>query len=106
MDASKEIPPNPEVEAFIANISELMAEAERMLNDSSSQHAEAQIFLLRTRFDAVRAHVAASFAAAGRAISDGAQNTDRAIRANPYQALAIALGAGLVAGLLLGRRSD
>ena len=106
MDASKEFPPNPEVEAIIANISQLMAEAEQMLGESTSQHAEARINLLRTRCDTVRAHLAACCTTAGRALADGARHTDRAIRANPYQTVLIALGTGLVAGLLLGRRSD
>ncbi|MBL9200173.1 MAG: DUF883 family protein, partial [Opitutaceae bacterium] len=34
-----------------------------------------------------------------------AKCTDSAIREHPYQALAIALGAGLLVGVLLGRRS-
>ena len=106
MDPSKQFPPNPEVQAIIANISQLMAEAEQMLGESTSHHAEAQINLLRTRCDTVRAHLAACCTNAGRALADGARHTDRAIRANPYQTVLIALGAGLVAGVLLGRRSD
>ena len=36
------------------------------------------------------------------------RSTDRAIRANPYQAIGIALGLGVIAGMLLtrGRRSS
>ncbi len=36
----------------------------------------------------------------------GAKSTDQAIRANPYQSLAIAAGVGLLVGVLLGRRSN
>lgn len=35
--------------------------------------------------------------------STGAQSADRFIRENPYQSVGIALGAGLILGLLLGR---
>ena len=34
----------------------------------------------------------------------GAKATDATVRANPYQAIAIGIGAGLLAGYLLGRR--
>ena len=34
-----------------------------------------------------------------------AQCTDQAIRANPYQSLAIAAGVGILVGVLIGRRS-
>lgn len=34
----------------------------------------------------------------------GARVTDRAIRSNPYQSLGVALGAGVVIGILLHRR--
>lgn len=106
MDTLKETPPDPKVEAIVANISQLMAEAEQMLNDSTSHHAAARIDLLRARCDTVRSHFAATWASAGRAMAEGARQTDRTIRENPYQALGIALGAGLVVGALLGRRSD
>ena len=35
----------------------------------------------------------------------GAKYTDTAIRENPYQALAIALGVGVLIGVLVGRRT-
>lgn len=106
MDATSELPPDPKVQAIITNISQLMEEAEQLLNDSTSHHAEDQIDLLRTRCDTLRASLDAFCTTTGRAIADGARKADRVIRANPYEALAIAVGAGLVAGLLLRRRSD
>ena len=38
-------------------------------------------------------------------VAAGARCTDEAIRANPYQSLAIAAGVGVVVGVLLGRRN-
>ena len=105
MDNSAATAPNPKVEAVIANISQLMAEAELMLNESTSQHAEDQIYLLRARTDTLRTHLASCCTNAGQALAEGARRTDRAIRTHPYQALAIGLGAGLTLGVLLGRRS-
>jgi len=37
---------------------------------------------------------------------DGARVTDRAVRENPYQAMAIALGAGVIVGFLVTRQGS
>ena len=104
MDPSAEMQSNPEVEALIANITQLMNEAEQMLGDSTSQHAEEQVELLRARYDTLQTHFASLCNCASRAVMDRARRTDRAIRAHPYESLAIALGAGVVLGALLTRR--
>ena len=36
----------------------------------------------------------------------GAKATDQAVRENPYQAIAIGVGVGVIIGFLLGRRSS
>jgi len=106
MDESTEIESSPKVEALIANITQLMDEAEQMLRDSTSHHAEAQIELLRTRYDDLRTHFTRLCTTAGRVITDGARTTDRAIRAHPYQSAVIALGLGVVLGVMVGRRGN
>lgn len=104
MDESAQIETNPQVEAIIANITQLMDEAEQMLRDSTSHHAEAQIELLRTRCEDLRTHFTRFCETAGRVITDGARKTDRAIRTHPYQSAAIALGIGTLLGVMVGRR--
>ena len=104
MDPSAESPPNPRVEIIIANIAQLMNEAERMLSDSTSLHAEEQVERLRARYDDLRVHLSTLCTSAGRAFSVGAHRTDRAIRAHPYESLALALGAGALLGALWTRR--
>jgi ElaB/YqjD/DUF883 family membrane-anchored ribosome-binding protein len=107
MDQSAEIPLNPKVDAIIADITQLMNEAEQMLSDSTSHHAEPQVELLRSGHS--HENVGTCFAAlcttAGRAISDGARRTDRRVRAHPYASLALALGAGLLFGMVVARRT-
>jgi len=105
MDPSAELPPEPKVLAAIANIAQLMDEAEQMLRDSTSQHAEAQTELLRPPGANVRTDLAAFCTHAGRTISAGAERTDRTIRAHPYESLAVALGVGLLFGVVLARRN-
>lgn len=83
----------------------LVNEAEKMAGDSISEHTDEAVSALRTRFDAAHERLTELYAGARQKVIAGAKCTDEAIRANPYQALAIAAGAGLLAGVLLGRRS-
>jgi ElaB/YqjD/DUF883 family membrane-anchored ribosome-binding protein len=76
-----------------------------MAGESLSEHSADAMSALRERFDAAQARLGEFYTVARKKVVAGAQCTDEAIRANPYQALAIALGAGLLAGVLLGRRS-
>lgn len=81
----------------------LVVEAERMIGDSVSETSEA-VGALRARYEAVQERMSDLVADAKRKAMSGAKYTDEAIRTYPYQSLAIALGTGLIAGLLLGRR--
>lgn len=73
----------------------LVAEAERMMQEPASAQDEETLSRLRRRCDEAKERISA-----------GAKSADEAIRANPYQSLAIALGAGLLVGLLLGAPAD
>jgi len=83
----------------------LVVEAEKMMGDSVSEHTEDAISALRERFDAAQERFADLYEGARKKVVAGAKCTDAAIRANPYQSLAIAAGVGLLVGVLLGRRS-
>jgi ElaB/YqjD/DUF883 family membrane-anchored ribosome-binding protein len=83
----------------------LVTEAETMIGDSVSEHSAEAVDSLRLRFVAAQERFADVYAGARKKVIAGAKYTDETIRANPYQSLAIAAGIGLVAGILLGRRS-
>jgi len=83
----------------------LVAEAEKMMGDSLSEHSEDAVSALRSRFDAAQERFADFYAGARKRVVAGAKYTDETIRANPYQSLAIAAGVGLLIGVLVGRRS-
>lgn len=83
----------------------LVAEAEKMAGASVSEHTADAVSALRARFDAAYDRMADVYAGVRKKVVAGAKCTDEAIRENPYQALAIAAGVGLLAGVLLGRRS-
>ena len=90
---------------LLADLRTLVAEAEKMMGDSLTEHSEDALTALRSRFDAAQERFADVYAGARKKVIAGAQCTDEAIRAHPYQSLAIAAGAGLLLGVLLGRRS-
>lgn len=106
MNQPEVLPPNPKATALIANITQLMDEAEQMLRESTSQHAEAQVELLSKRCDDLQARVAHFCNETGKEIAVRIHRTDQAIRSHPYRSVAIALGAGVLLGaLLVGRQS-
>lgn len=83
----------------------LVAEAEKMMGESLSEHTADAVTALRERYEAAQERIAEMYEGARTRVVAGAKCTDAAIRENPYQALAIAAGVGLIAGILLGRRT-
>jgi len=90
---------------LLADLKALVAEAEAMMVDSLSEHSAEALSNLRERFNLAQERFADVYEGAKKKVVAGAKYTDTAIRENPYQALAIAAGAGLLVGVLLGRRS-
>ncbi|MEN9840460.1 MAG: hypothetical protein RL376_260 [Verrucomicrobiota bacterium] len=90
---------------LLNDLQALVLEAEKMMGDSLTEHTADAVSALRTRFDAAQERVSHLYSCAKARAVAGAKCTDDAIRANPYQSLAIAAGAGLILGVLLGRRS-
>lgn len=82
----------------------LVTEAEKMMGDSISEHTADAVSALRSRFDAAHERLSELCSCAKQKAVAGAKCTDQAIRANPYQSLAIAAGVGLRVGVLTGRR--
>lgn len=83
----------------------LVADAEKMVGSSITEHTADAVAALRSRYDAAQERFLDMYEGARTRVVAGAKSTDAAIRANPYQALAIAAGVGLLAGVLLSRRS-
>ncbi len=96
---------SPAPQALLEDLRSLVAEAEKMMGDTLTEHSEDAISALRERFDAAQERLGELYAGARKKVVAGAKCTDEAIRANPYQSLAIVLGVGLLVGVLLGRRS-
>jgi ElaB/YqjD/DUF883 family membrane-anchored ribosome-binding protein len=90
---------------LLAELKSLVMEAETLIAGSVTEHSSDAIEALRARFTAAQERFAEVCASAKKDVVAGAKCTDAAIRANPYQSLAIAAGIGLLLGVLLGRRS-
>ena len=90
---------------LLHDLQALVAEAEAMIADSVTEHSAEAIDSLYSRFAAAQERFTDAYAGARKKVIAGAKYTDATIRANPYQSLAIALGVGLLVGVLLGRRS-
>lgn len=89
---------------LLVELQALVSEAQTMMTDSVSEKSGEVLENLRTRFTAAQEQFADLYDGAKKKVVAGAKCTDTAIRENPYQALAIAAGVGLIVGVLLGRR--
>jgi ElaB/YqjD/DUF883 family membrane-anchored ribosome-binding protein len=83
----------------------LVADAEKMMSETVSEHTDDAISAMRTRFEAAQERLGELYEGARTKVAAGAKYTDETIRANPYQSIAIAAGVGLLVGVLLGRRN-
>jgi ElaB/YqjD/DUF883 family membrane-anchored ribosome-binding protein len=90
---------------LLHDLQALVAEAEAMVADSVTEQATDTVDSLRSRFAAAQERFTDAYTGARKKVIAGAKCTDDAIRENPYQSLAIALGVGLLVGVILGRRS-
>jgi len=90
---------------LLVELQALAAEAQTLMTDTVSEKSGEVMENLRERFAAAQEKFSDVYDGAKKKVVAGAKYTDTAIRENPYQAIAIAAGVGLVVGVLLGRRS-
>jgi ElaB/YqjD/DUF883 family membrane-anchored ribosome-binding protein len=103
MKATKDASHTPK--ELLTELQALVSEAETMMSDSISEHSAEALANLRARFEAAQERFSEIYEGARKKVVAGAKYTDAAIRENPYQSLAIALGVGLLLGVLVGRRN-
>lgn len=93
-------------EQIIEHISRLMAEAEAMLAGPVAEQASGKLADLKDRLTDARDRMSDMYGKARRNVVAGAKYTDQTIREYPYYSIGIALGVGVLVGVLLGRSSD
>lgn len=92
-------------EELLKELRTLVAEAEKMMGDGLTEHSEEALEAVRARFEAVQERLAHLYEGTKQKFIKGVRYTDHKIRENPYQSLAIALGVGVLAGVIIGRRT-
>src|SRR5215207_6883163 len=90
---------------ILEELRSLVADAEKMVGDSVGESSEEIVTALRQRYAAAQERLGEAYQSARRKVTEGARYTDETIRENPYQSIAVAVGVGLIAGVLLGRSS-
>ena len=104
-------------EEVIEHITRLMAEAEAMIAGPITDKSSNGIGELKERLSSARELLNDAYATARETLGEaydetrkqvaaGAKYTDDQIRANPYQAIAVAAGVGVLLGLLMRRNHD
>lgn len=92
---------------LVADLKVVIADTEELLRATASQAGE-KITEIRLRAEAnlqsAKARLVIAEAAIVERTKAAARATDDYVRANPWRAVGIAAGAGLVIGLLVGRR--
>jgi len=92
-------------EELLKELRTLVAEAEKMAGNSLTEHSEEALEAVRVRFEAAQERLAHLYEGTKQKFIKGVRYTDHKIRENPYQSLAIALGVGVLVGVIIGRRS-
>lgn len=90
-------------EQLIEHISRLMAEAEAMIAGPVPEQSPGKLADIKERLESARLRLNHVYANARQNVVAGARYTDETIRSYPYQALGIALGVGVLLGMLIGR---
>lgn len=93
-------------EQIIEHISRLMAEAEAMLAGPIAEQASGKLADLKDRLNDARGRMGDMYTKARKSVVAGARATDQTIRDYPYYSIGIALGVGLLVGVVLGRSTS
>lgn len=91
-------------EEIVENLRTLIHEAEQVINNGISTTSSQVISDLRERMQAGLDKLNDYYGTARDKVVAGARRTDETIRSHPYESLAVALGVGVLIGLLIPRR--
>ena len=92
-------------EDVLNELRSLVSDAERILGQApGGACCDVRVEALRERLGAAQERATELFQEGKQKVVAGARRADETIRENPYQSIAVAVGVGLLAGALLGRR--
>ena len=102
---SRIITPAQTPDELLQDLRDVVSEAEKMLSTSAQGFSTETVEAMRTKLENAQTRLADFYEGTKQKVVAGAKYTDEAIRTHPYQSITIALGVGLLVGVLLGRRT-
>ena|SRR5436190_22802958 len=90
-------------EKWMADLKRVMRDSEELLQDSTGAVGE-KAREIRERLERTLQSAKATCSRLQEQAKEGAKATDKLIRANPYKAIGIAVGVGILIGVLARRR--
>jgi ElaB/YqjD/DUF883 family membrane-anchored ribosome-binding protein len=94
-----------DAQQLLTDLRALGLEAEKLIEGSASEFTDTALSRVREQFRSAQERFSELYGTAREKTLAGAKYTDEAVRANPYQSVAIGIGVGLLAGFLIGRSS-
>ena len=92
-------------EQLVSQLRSLLTEAEELVGHSAGEFVGEKAEALRERFHLAQERLHEMYDTAQEKVIAGAKTTDKAIRAHPYESLAIAIGVGVLLGALMRRNN-
>lgn len=90
-------------EEVLDELRSLVSEAEKILAQTPQGACNCDT-PLRERLEAAQERLSAVYRGTKQKVVAGAKYADETVRENPYQSMAVALGIGVLVGVLVGRR--
>lgn len=92
-----------DAQRLLTDLRALGLEAEKLIEDSTSELTEGALTRLRHQFKVTQERFSDLYGVAKEKTIAGAKYTDEMVRANPYSAVGIGAAVGLLVGVLIGR---
>lgn len=97
-----------DAQKLLTDLRALGLEAEKLIENSATELTDGAVNRLRQQFRTAQERFSGIYDTAKERTLAGARYTDQLVRSNPYGAVGVGVGVGLIAGFLIGRsmRSD
>lgn len=97
-----------DAQKLLTDLRALGLEAEKLIETSAAELTDGAVTRLRQQFRLAQERFSDMYDTARERTIAGARYTDQLVRTNPYSAVGVGVGIGLIAGFLIGRsmRSD
>lgn len=90
--------------SVLSELKDLVAEAQTLLSESNATPSAEEVDSLRCRCENAQKRLGEMYSNTKKRVVEGAHQADESIRQNPYQSAAVALLAGVIVGVWIGRR--